>query len=54
MTRNLSEFESGSMSPRTLARLGQLNKQLEMYRAFRDIHGAAAVLREIQYLTPAA
>ena len=32
-------------------RIAQLHKQLAMYRAFRDVHGAAAVLREIQQLT---
>ena len=41
-----------------LKRVQQLNKQLAMYRAFRDVHGAAAVLRELQmnwpYYCPAA
>ena len=39
------------MSVNTNDRLAQLNKQLAMYREFRDVHGAAAVLREIQQLT---
>ena len=39
------------MSIQVDARLAQLNKQLEMYRAFRDVHGASAVLREIQFLS---
>lgn len=32
-------------------RIAQLHKQLEMYRNFRDVHGAAAVLRELQIIT---
>lgn len=38
------------MSVNTIERLKELNKQLLMYREFRDIHGAAAVLREILWL----
>lgn len=40
------------MNSRTQARVEQLNKQLAMFRAFRDLHGAAAVLRELQYTVP--
>ena len=36
------------MTDAQLTRCQKLNKELAMYRAFRDIHGAAAVLREIQ------
>ena len=42
------------MSVNTNERLRQLHKQLEMYRNFRDVHGAAAVLREIQQITQGA
>ena len=38
------------MSVSTTERLKQLNKQLAMYAAFRNAHGAAAVMREIQWL----
>jgi len=41
------------MNTRTgLDRCKQLNKQLEMYRAFRDLDGAHAVLRELQICFP--
>ena len=40
------------MSPATLKRCQELTKQLAMYRAFRDVHGAAAVMREIQMNVP--
>ena len=36
------------MSEAQLTRCQILHKELAMYRAFRDVHGAAAVLREIQ------
>ena len=39
------------MSDSQLARCNKLNKELAMYRAFRNVHGAAAVLRELQSLT---
>ena len=39
------------MSVNKRERLQQLQKQLEMYRNFNDVHGAAAVLREMQQLT---
>lgn len=39
------------MSVNSTDRLLQLQKQLEMYRNFRDVHGAAAVLREMQQFT---
>lgn len=38
------------MSVSTSERLKQLHKQLAMYTAFRNTHGAAAVMREIQWL----
>lgn len=40
------------ISREALDRCHHLNKQLEMYRAFGNIHGAAAVLREIQMSFP--
>ena len=40
------------MSEATLRRCQDLNKQLAMYRAFRDIQGANAVLRELQMIVP--
>ena len=36
------------MTEKQIARCNKLNKELAMYRAFRNVHGAAAVLRELQ------
>lgn len=39
------------MTEAQLTRCHQLNKELAMYRAFRDVNAAAAVIRELQSLT---
>ena len=36
------------MSARDLKWCEQLHKELAMYREFRNVHGAAAVLRQLQ------